>query len=160
MKELPESATLSGPHSEERRHRTKFALARDWGEEVYFLDMLCIELNICSVFTYFYWGRAALQCCVSFCCTAKWISCMYTHKGENESSSVMSDSLWPHGLYSPWNSTCQNTGVGSLSLLQGNLPNPGIEPRSLALQADSVPVEPPGKPMYTHISSFLDSLPI
>ena len=28
----------------------------------------------------------------------------------------------------------------------GDLPNPGIEPRSLALQADSLPVEPPGKP--------------
>ena len=33
--------------------------------------------------------------------------------------SVMSDSLRPHGLYSPWNSPCHNTGVGSLSLLQG-----------------------------------------
>ena len=31
----------------------------------------------------------------------------------------MSDSLWPQGLYSPWNSPGQNTGVGSLSLLQG-----------------------------------------
>ena len=30
------------------------------------------------------------------------------------------------------------------------LPNPGIEPRSPALQADSVPSEPPGKPLlYT-----------
>ena len=29
----------------------------------------------------------------------------------------------------PWNSPGQNTGVGSLSLLQGNLPNPGNEPR-------------------------------
>ena len=28
----------------------------------------------------------------------------------------------------------------------GDLPNPGIEPRSLALQADSLPCEPPGKP--------------
>ena len=27
----------------------------------------------------------------------------------------------------------------------GNLPNPGIKPRSPALQADSLPVEPPGK---------------
>ena len=27
--------------------------------------------------------------------------------------------LWPHGPYSPWNSPGQNTGVGSLSLLQG-----------------------------------------
>ena len=36
----------------------------------------------------------------------------------------------------------QNTGVGSLSLLQGKLPNPGIESRSPALQADSLPAEP------------------
>ena len=37
---------------------------------------------------------------------------------ESESSSVMSDSLGPHELYSPLNSPGQNTGVGSLSLLQ------------------------------------------
>ena len=43
--------------------------------------------------------------------------------------------------YSPQNSPGQNTGVGSLSLLQGNLPNPGIEPRSPALQEDSLPAE-------------------
>ena len=30
--------------------------------------------------------------------------------------------LQPHGLYSPWKSPGQNTGVGSLSLLQGILP--------------------------------------
>ena len=53
----------------------------------------------------------------------------------------MSDSLPPHGLYNPWNSPGQNIGVGSFSLLQG-LPNPGIEPRSPALQADYLPVEP------------------
>ena len=35
------------------------------------------------------------------------------------SHSVMSDSLQPHGLYSPWNSPDNNTGVGSCSLLQG-----------------------------------------
>ena len=34
----------------------------------------------------------------------------------------MSNSSWPCGLYSPWNSPSQNTGVGSLSLLQGILP--------------------------------------
>ena len=28
----------------------------------------------------------------------------------------------------------------------GDLPDPGIEPRSLALQADTLPSEPPGKP--------------
>ena len=34
----------------------------------------------------------------------------------------MSDSLQPHGLYSPWNSLGQNSGVGSLFLLQGIFP--------------------------------------
>ena len=29
----------------------------------------------------------------------------------------------------------------------GDLPNPGIEPGSPALQADSLPTEPPGKPL-------------
>ena len=42
----------------------------------------------------------------------------------------------------------KNTGVGCHALLQGNLSNPGIEPRSPALQAYSLPSEPPGKPRY------------
>ena len=49
---------------------------------------------------------------------------------ESESCSVVSDSLWPHGLHSPWNSLGQNTGVGSLSPLQRIFPtqesNPGL----------------------------------
>ena len=40
----------------------------------------------------------------------------------------MSDSLRPHGLYSPWKSLGQNTGVGSLSLLQGIFPTQGSNP--------------------------------
>ena len=47
---------------------------------------------------------------------------------ESESHSVESNSLWPHGLYSPWNSPGQNTGVGSLSLLQGIFPTQGLSP--------------------------------
>ena len=47
---------------------------------------------------------------------------------EGESCSVVSDSLWPHGLYSPCNSPSQNTGVGSLSLLQGIFPTQGSNP--------------------------------
>ena len=39
-------------------------------------------------------------------------------KSESESHSVLSNSLLPHGLYRPWNSPGQNTGLGSLSLLQ------------------------------------------
>ena len=31
-------------------------------------------------------------------------------------------------LYSPWNSLGQNTGVGSLSLIQGIFPNQGSNP--------------------------------
>ena len=46
----------------------------------------------------------------------------------SESHSVMSDSLRPHGLHSPWNSPGQNTGVGSLSLLQGIFPTQGLNP--------------------------------
>ena len=50
------------------------------------------------------------------------------HTYESESCSVASDSLRPHGLYSPWNSPGQNTGVGSLSLLQGIFPTQGSNP--------------------------------
>ena len=63
---------------------------------------------------------------------------------ESESCSVVCDSLRPHGLYSPWNSLGQSTGVGSLFLLLGIFPtfsNPGIKPGSPALQADSLPIE-------------------
>ena len=41
---------------------------------------------------------------------------------------VVSDSLQSHGLYSPWNSPDQNTGVSSLSLLQGIFPTQGSNP--------------------------------
>ena len=101
--------------------------------------------------------------------------------------------LRPQGLYSPWNSPGQSTGVRSLSLLQGIFPtqgsNPGllhcrqilyqlshkgsprilkwvtypfssrssqarIEPGS-ALQVESFPAEPPGKPRNTGVGSLL-----
>ena len=64
----------------------------------------------------------------------------------------MSNSLRPH-RYSPWNCLGQNTGVGSLSLLQGTFPNPGIKPKSPALQADSLPAEPQGKSKDTGVGS-------
>ena len=49
-------------------------------------------------------------------------------KPKSESHSVVSDSLWPCGLYSPWNSPGQNTGVGSRSLLQRIFPTQGSDP--------------------------------
>ena len=64
------------------------------------------------------------------------------------SKSVMSDSLWPHGLYCPWNSPDQNTGV------QGIFPTQGFKHMSPALQVDSLPAEPPGKPKNTGVGSL------
>ena len=73
----------------------------------------------------------------------------------------MSDFLQPHRLYSLWNSPGQDTGVGSLSLLQGTFPtqgsNPGLphcrqilyqlshkgSPRILEWIAYPSPVDPP-----------------
>ena len=54
------------------------------------------------------WGRQAAQPAFS--------------QSESESHSVMSHSLQPRRLYSPWDSPGQNTRVGSLSLLQGIFP--------------------------------------
>ena len=36
----------------------------------------------------------------------------------------------------------------------GNLPKPGIEPRSPTMQADSLPFEPSGKPKNTGVGSL------
>jgi len=54
----------------------------------------------------------------------------------------MSNSLLPHGLYNPWNSPGQNTGVSRASLFQGIFPIPGIKPRSPTLQEYSLPAKP------------------
>ena len=62
----------------------------------------------------------------------KGIWCSYLSKPHyewvGESRSVVSNSLQPHGLCSPWNSPGQNAGVGSLSLLQGIFPTQGSNP--------------------------------
>ena len=82
----------------------------------------------------------------------------------------MSDSLWHHGLYSLWNSPGQNTGIGSLFLLQGVfptkgsnpglphrrriLPNQGIKPRPPTLKENSLPAELQGEPKNTRVCSL------
>ena len=66
----------------------------------------------------------------------KEVACVFTSSNTrcqagllpSESCSVMSNSLQPHGVYSPWNSPGQNTGVGSLSLFQGIFPTQGSNP--------------------------------
>ena len=53
---------------------------------------------------------------------------LYVLGNQCESHSVVSDSLRPHGPYSPWNSPSQNTGAGSCSLLQWIFPTRGSNP--------------------------------
>ena len=77
----------------------------------------------------------------------------HNRESESESRSAVSDPLRPQGLYSPWNSPGLNTGVSSLSLLQGIFSRPGIEARSPSLQEDSLPAEPQGKPKNTAVGS-------
>ena len=73
---------------------------------------------------------------------------------KSERHSVMSNSLQPHRLYIPWNSPGQNTGVGSLSLLQGIFPTQGSNSGLPTLWADSLPTEPQGKPKNTGMGSL------
>ena len=56
------------------------------------------------------------------------ISIVEEMQSESESHSVLSNSLQPPGLYFWCNSPDQNTGVGSLSLLQGIFPAQGLNP--------------------------------
>ena len=63
-----------------------------------------------------------------------------------ESCSVMSNSLWPHGLYSPWNSPGWNTRVGGLSLLQRIFPTQGSNPGLLHYRRVLYQLSPKGSP--------------
>ena len=54
-----------------------------------------------------------------------------SHPSESEIKVIVTQScltLRFHGLYTPWNSPGQNTGVSSLSLLQGIFPSQGSNP--------------------------------
>ena len=72
---------------------------------------------------------------------------------KSESLLVVSYSLRPHGGYSPWNSPGQNTGVGSLSCLQGifttQTSNLGL-PHCRRI----LPAEPQGEPKNTGVGSL------
>ena len=59
----------------------------------------------------------------------------------------------PPGSSVHGNSPGQNTGVGYLTS-SVDLPNPGVEPSSPALKADSLPFDPPGKPKTTRVGSL------
>ena len=67
-------------------------------------------------------------------------------RSEVKGHSIMSNSLRSHGLYSPWNSSRPECQSGQPLPSPEDLPNPGIEIRSPALQTDSLAAEPQGKP--------------
>ena len=87
-------------------------------------------------------GRGEMgNCCVCVCVCAR---------------SVVSYSLWPHGLQPtrllcPWNFTGKNTGVGCHFLLQGIFPAQGLNPGLLDLlhwQVDSLPLHHLGRQLW------------
>ena len=59
--------------------------------------------------------------------------------------------LPPIGLLCPWGFSRQKYCSGLPYPPSGDLPNPGIDPRCLTLQADSLPSEPPDKPKNTGV---------
>ena len=67
----------------------------------------------------------------------------------SKNRSVVSHSLRPHRLYRPeyWS--------GQPFPSPGDLPNPGIEPRSLALREDSLPAGPQGNPITLWAQIYL-----
>ena len=88
--------------------------------------------------------------CVHVCVYIMYV-CMYMYEvkeSESENHSVVSNFLQPHVLCSPWNSPDQNTGVDSLSLLQGFFPTQGSNPDLPHCRADFLPAEPQGKPEF------------
>ena len=95
--------------------------------------------------------------CVS--CIGRWILYHWAtwEALVSESHSVVSESSWLHGLYSPCNSPGQNTGVEPFPS-PGDLLNLAIEPRSPALQAGSLPAKPEGKPKKWEALNKFNSL--
>ena len=76
----------------------------------------------------------------------------------NESCSVKSNSVTPWSVAHQGPQSMEFSRLeywnGKLYLPLGDFHNPGIEPRSFTLQADSLPSEPPGKPYTYAIASF------
>ena len=79
---------------------------------------------------------------------------------ERVSHSVVSDSLstpWTVALQAPLSMefSRQKYWSGLPFPSPGDIPNPGIEPRTPALQADALPSEPPGKPPRNYMLLLL-----
>ena len=60
----------------------------------------------------------------------------------------------PPLILCPWGFSRQEYWSGLPCCPPGDLPNPGIKPRSSTFQADSLPTEPPGKPKNTGVGGL------
>ena len=69
---------------------------------------------------------------------------------ESESRPVVSNSLRPHGLHSSLILQARKLEWVAFTFSRGSS-HPGIEPRSSAVQADSLPAELPGKPPWNEM---------
>ena len=83
----------------------------------------------CGKSVWFFFPFVICSFAFAVCCMSTWWMCtgifVYLSKIKQ---AVVSNSLRPHGLYSPWNSPGKNTGVGSHSLLQEIFPTQGSNP--------------------------------
>ena len=70
--------------------------------------------------------------------------------------------LRPHGLYVPLSMAFSTQEYWSRLPFPspGDLPDPGTEPGSPALEADALTSEPPGKPMFTSLCGHKFSSPL
>ena len=71
---------------------------------------------------------------------------LHIHAVLSRSHSLQPRGLQPARLLCPWEFSRQEYRSGLPCLPPGDLPSPGIEPRSPALQANSLPSEPPRNP--------------
>ena len=78
---------------------------------------------------------------LTLCCKFKYVTW-----SESKSHSVVSNSLQPHGIYSPWNLQARILEWVAFPVSRGSS-QPRDRTQVSALQADSLPAEPHGKPL-------------
>ena len=76
-----------------------------------------------------------------------------------QSYPTLCDRMEPSRLLCPWGFSRQEYWSGLPCPSPGDLLNPGIEPRSPSLKADSLPCEPPGKPIPALRNNLEKDLP-
>ena len=137
--------------------RLRYSLSKIAFKRIIYYNSIWVQLkhpSVFSLFKIFNWRIIALQCCVIYCHTFTWISHRYTW--------VSYVCKWVKSLSrvrlfaTPWTVAHQAPPSMGFSRQEywsglpipspGDLPNPGIEPRSPTLWADALTSEPPGKP--------------